>query len=516
MTLDLARCHRALIAERCRRDFAFYLRTMWPVIEPTRALLPSVAIDALTAALGAVGAGRIRRLAIGCPPGVSKSIVSAIAWPTWLLLRTGGRARVMTGSYSHDLAARDARRSRDVVTSPLYTELTRGAWFVRDDANRAGDWWTTTSGRRLTTSTGSKATGERSGFQILDDVLSGADIHSEAARKEARRWLSEVMPSRLEDSENDPRVLIGQRLHVEDPIGLAIDQGWKYLCLPAVLAEGDEPCVLVDDAGVEVWRDPRAPGEPLVSLLGHDALARLKVELGSTAYSAQYMQRCADDTDAVIRRTWWRWYGSGARPAGCSDAPSVELPAISRVALGVDLTFGSATGDYATIAAWGAHGSGRYFLDGWRERAGFERQLEMIQRFAARWPGCRIVLEKAANGAAALETLRRVIPGIVAEVPRHSKAARLSLIAPTVESGCAYLPAGHPLSEVLVEEATLSGSTKHDDMADASAYAILALNREATYVEPAATMGGSVDDYYDFSSEIDDPIWRALSGEDWR
>ncbi|MBA3451493.1 MAG: hypothetical protein H0T42_00185 [Deltaproteobacteria bacterium] len=172
--------------------------------------------------------------------------------------------------------------------------------------------------------------------------------------------------------------------------------------------------------------------------------------------------------------------------------------------------FGSEKGDYAAIAAWGSSRSGRYLLDAWRERCGFERQLDMIQRFAARWPGCKVVIEKAGNGAAVIETLRGSIPGVIAEVPRHSKAARLSLIAPTVESGCCYLPAGHPLSEVLVDEATLAA--KHDDIADASAYAVIELNRQSARIsEPGECFGGDIDNYVEAPSNLDDP-WAALDG----
>lgn len=475
-----ARTRRELDLALVMGSFREYMRRAWHVIEPTRSLLPSVAIDAICAALQAVADGRIKRLAISTCPGTSKSLVGAIGYPSWLLLRSAGAARAMIGSYSWDFASRDSRRCRDVVMSEWYQGLVNGAWGMRDDADRKDDWWTTTGGRRMIVSVGGKALGERCTFQLMDDVLSGADIHSASAKREAIRWINEVLPSRLEDPDRDARVIIGQRLAVDDPISDVIRQGWKYLYLPVVLSEGDTPCELTADDGTLVWRDERAIGEPLVSLLGPEAQIRLRAELGSTAFAAQYLQRPSDDTAAIIKRTWWRFYRTGPhetmRPAGCDETqPTVEIPdRFDSEVIAADLTFGSPTGDYAVVQHWGRHGSGRYLTEQWRSRAGFESSKEAIKAMARRHPNAKIKIEKAAHGGAVIETLRNEIPGVIAVKPIGKKAQRLSAVAPTVESGCCFLPLGVAWLGDFVEE--LAGATNHDDQSDTAAYALLDLN----------------------------------------
>lgn len=491
----------AIEAELCRRSGPDFAARMWPVVERTRPLQPSIALDAFIAAGAAVAQGRIKRLAVACPPGVAKSLWWSVLFPAWLLLRSGGTSRAMTGSYAHSLAERDSRRTRDLVQSAEYRALVGGRWAIRDDAASVSDWQTTSGGRRLVTSTGSKALGERATVQILDDVLSGADIHSDSARKEAKRWVSEVMPSRLEDADNDPRVMIGQRLHVDDPIGLAIEQGWTLLRLPAVLAAGDAPCELYDDAGALVWRDPRQPGQPLVSLLGPTALERLKVELGSTAFAAQYGQSPSDDSSARIRRSWWRFHrpehvpANAPRPAGCDVTfPAVETPTCSAIAIGCDLTFGatSSTADYAVAAVWGAHGGGRYLLDMWRARAGFEAQLDAIQVLAKRYPGAAVIVERAANGAAITEQLRKVCSRVLSVKPIGSKLARMAAMTPAAESGALYLPLGASWLSDAVEE--FAGAA-HDDIPDASAYSLAHLDRSGTTPESGCSDGGDANDW---------------------
>jgi predicted phage terminase large subunit-like protein len=497
---DFGDLERDLERALCRASFVDFVRGAWPLLEPTRALLPSVALDAVCAALQAVAEGRVKRLAIATCPGTSKSLIGVVAFPAWLLLRTNGAARIMCGSYSWDFASRDSRRCRDLVTSPWFRSLVDGAWGLRDDAQKRDDYWTTRGGRRLIVSVGGKALGERCTFQLVDDALSGADVHSPSAKKEATRWLAEVLPSRLEDPENDPRVIIGQRLAVDDPIAAALDRGWSLLSLPAALAEGDARCELLDDSGALVWRDEREIGEPLVSLLSVEALDKLKAELGSSAFAAQYMQRPADDGSAVIKRSWWRFYRTAdvpenaPRPAGCDvETPAIELPdELGAKVITADLTFGSAKGDYAVVQCWASRGGSRFLLEQWRKRAGFEESLEAIKAMHERHPHARIMVEKAANGAAVIEQLQKAIPNVLALKPLGSKEMRLGAIAPAVESGSCYLPLGWPSLADFVEE--LAGATKHDDAMDACAYAIHGLLK---YAESDCVPTGPYGGWYD-------------------
>jgi len=470
---------REIEASLCVDSLRFFFERAWSVVEPTRDLLPSVAIDAFCAAGQAVADGRLKRLGVETCPGTSKSLFWAVIFPAWLLLRTDGRARVMAGSYAHAFAERDGTRCRDLVQSEWYRSMIEAQgvdWHIREDANRKGDWWTNATGRRLITSVDGATVGHRCTFQIIDDPLSEADVFSEANKAESIRWVFEVMPSRLEDQRIDPRVVVMQRLAVGDPLGEARRRGWPILSLPAVLGMWggpEEGCVLLDDNGAEIWRDPRKPGEPILELLDLPTLERMRVEFGSATFAAKYLQRPGDDTAATFKRTWWKWY-SGDAPPG-------------RVVIAADLTFGSTTGDYASVQAWSGSGPDRYLLRARRGRVGFELSKAWIVEFAREFPGASVCIEKAANGHAVIETLRKQIPAIKALKPWGKKAQRHAAAAPTVESGNCYLPEGEVFEEVspagevarvdaavFVEE--LAGATKHDDQTDAASYAIIELN----------------------------------------
>jgi predicted phage terminase large subunit-like protein len=445
---------------------------MWHVVEPTRELMPSVAVDAICAALQAVAEGRIKRLAIACPPGVSKSLLVAVLFPAWLMLREHGRTRAMVGSYSWDFAQRDSRRCRDLINTRAFAALVDGEWALRADADRIDDYWTTAGGRRLITSVAGKSTGERCSIQLIDDALSAADTHSRAARRESARWISEVLPSRLEDQESGARVIVGQRLHPDDPIAHVIEQGWRVLELPAVLGADAEPCELRDDAGAVVWRDPRAPGEPLVALLGSESLARLRVELGPSAYAAQYDQRPHDDTAAMF-------------PRSCFDRRWAELPErFDQIVIALDASFKAGeSSDYAVAQVWGALGRDRYLIEQWRKQAGFADTLAALQEMARRYPFAKVLVEAAANGHAIFDQLSRELAGVHDVKPDGGKVARAASVQAIVTSGVVVLPAHAPWVDAWIDEVSAFPAVKHDDQADAAVYALRELQNALSNLE---------------------------------
>lgn len=495
-------------AELLRRSYRDYTNALWHRIEPTRDQMPSVAVDGICAALQAVADGRIKRLVIECPPGVGKSKLGPVGFASWMLLRTYGQSRVMAGSYTQTFAERDSMFCRDVIESPEYQELVailasdRGtlearaasSWELREDANSKGDYHTTAGGRRLTASITGKTTGERCTIQLIDDVLNAMDAGSPAAKRRAKTWVNDALPSRLEDQRTDARVLIGQPLSVDDPLADVIRKGWKHLRMPVIRRADESPCVLIDDQGDEVWRDTREIGAPLVALLDADGIANLKVDITPSAYSTQYELRRGDDSEATFKRTYWNWYFSSSKLAGSPRPPHSDTtrPAVpgpvtfGRVVITCDFKFVADVGDYASVQAWGESGPDMYLLKARRGKVGYETSVDWTDDFAAMFPGATVGIEKAANGYAVIETVKKRIRNVKGLKPWGKKIQRHAAAVPTAKNGHCYLPLGEVFEEVeedgtvvlidateFVEE--LAGATDHDDQMDAASYAILEL-----------------------------------------
>lgn len=496
-------------AEECAISLAVFFKLAWPHVEPTRELMKSVATDAFCAAGQAVADGRIRRLGVETCPGTAKSLFWSVIFPAWLLLRSRGRARVMAGSYAWGFAERDALRCRTLVTGEWFQSLVSAldgeTWGLREDANKKGDWWTTASGRRLISSVDGRTVGERCTWQIIDDPLSAADIFSQASKAESARWCFESMQSRLEDQRTDPRVMVMQRLDIDDPMGEARKRGWSILSLPAVLGMWGVPaegCVLLADDGSEVWRDTRAPGEPIVALLDLPTLERLRSpkELGPKTFATQYLQRAGDGAAALFRRTYWNWYAPKGVLLTADRVPDVDLDrparrppaAYDRTVITADLTFGAEEGDFAVVQAWGADGPDRYLLKQKRGRAGFERSKDWILDMHEEFPEAQVCVEKAANGWAVLEAVKRIIAGVKGLRTWGKKKQRHAAAVPSAEEGNCFLPLGEVSfievdadgaetfvdAECFVEEH--AKGKPHDDQMDATSYAIIELNRGVT------------------------------------
>lgn len=513
---DLDAQERRFVAEQARREASicadslrFFFERAWPHVEKTRPLMRSIATDAFCAAGQAVAEHRISMLGVETCPGTGKSLFWSVVFPAWLLLRTRGRARVMAGSYAWAFAERDAMRCRDLVLTEWYqvlvASLCTDPWSIREDASKKGDWWTTATGRRLISSVDGKTVGERCTWQIIDDPLSAADVFSPAAKADATRWCFESMQSRLEDQRSDPRVMVMQRLDIDDPMGEARKRGWTILSLPAVLGMwgvAAEGCVLLADDGTEIWRDPREPGEPIVELLDLRTLESLRSpkKLGPRTFGTQYLQRADDAAGAKFKRTYWNWYAPRGVALDAERPPDVDLdrPArrppssFDRIVITADLTFGAEDGDFAVVQAWGSDGADRYLLKQKRGRAGFEMSKAWIKDFHEDFPDAQVCIEKAANGWAVLEDVRKVIAGVKALRPWGKKKQRHAAAVPTVEAGNAWLPLGetcfievdadgaetYVTAEVFVEEH--AKGKPNDDQMDCSSYAIIELNRGST------------------------------------
>lgn len=507
----------ALLRSIVSDSFRDFVEHLWPVIEPTREMMPSVAVEAVCAALQAVSDGRIKRLVIEMPPGVGKSKLCAVAYPAYELLRTEGRARVMAGSYTQSFAARDSMFCRDLVLSDEYRVLVAGAWELRDDANSKDDWHTVRGGdkrpwgRRLTASITGKATGERCTIQIIDDVLNAIDATSPAKKKEARRWVNDVLPSRLEDQRSDARVIVGQPLAIDDPIADVIRKGWKHLRLPVVRRADEEPCVLLDDLGREVWRDTREVGQPLLALHDETGIVALKGDMSPGAYTTQYELRRGDDGEATFKRKWWNWYyqrsehADASRPANTdTERKAVPMPGwFSRVVVTADLKFVAGVGDYASVQAWGESGPDLYLLKARRGRVGYDTSVEWIEDFASLFPGADVGIEKAANGHAVIQTTKKTVRNVKGLKPWGKKQQRHAAATPTAKNGHCYLPLGDVFEEVddegtvelvdateFIEE--LAGATQFDDQMDAASYAIIELAGIGGY-RPDPEAGGPID-----------------------
>ena len=473
--LDVA----GLEASVYRDSFADFAVRFWPVIDP-REFAPNTATDAITTVLQAVADGRLRRVRIEVGPGLGKTSLLSL-YLAWKIARDPAH-RVIAASHSYEVVVDGlSKRARRVVESEEFVAMF--GVRLREDENTAGSWATTENGRVTVVGVGGALTGRRAGELIVDDAMNAVDYPSKATRDATGAWFGAAFSTRLDG--DGPMIVVGQRLGVDDIHGrLSGDPSWAVLTLPAEF-DPRRRCVVRDLRGELVWQDPRTEVGELIApaILSADKLAGLRTSgsMGARDFQAQYNQEPSSDEGSVCPASLWRFHQPGAtssarRPPGCDESPAVEMPAkFDAIVIGADLTFGAEKGDFAVVQAWGACGSGRYLLRHWRARAGFDEQVAAIKRFAAEFPRARVVVERAANGAAVIERLRREIRNTVEPmVPVGSKAQRLASVIGVIDNGQAFLPDGaNYVAELVDEFQTFPG--RHDDILDAAVWCLFAL-----------------------------------------
>lgn len=119
-----------------------------------------------------------------------------------------------------------------------------------------------------------------------DDAHNVSDGESDIKRNEAVQWFLETFQTRVNDLDNTPIIVIGQRIHQEDVYQAALDLGYEHLNIPM---EWDESYRKTTSIG---WTDPRTEEGELMwpERFSADAIERLKKAMGPYAAAAQLQQ----------------------------------------------------------------------------------------------------------------------------------------------------------------------------------------------------------------------------------
>lgn len=388
------------------------------------------------------------RLIVSVPPQQGKSFLCSRFFPLWLLTRNP-EARIAIASFEHSIARRWGRMVRDDIAT--HSDL---GLRVRSDVASQAEWQLADSyGGVVTVGIGGALTGRPvDGCLIIDDpVKDRAQADSPTFRDRAWDWWTDVGSTRLHPG--TPVVVVLTRWHEDDLAG-RLQNGpdsalWRVVNLPAQANRPDDPL-------------GRQIGEYMESTIPRtrEQWEAVKVQAGSHTWASLYQGEPAPDTGVVFDPKWWRFW--------------TELPdRFDQELTSWDLTFtGSESSDWVVGQHWGIKGPDRYLIDQVRGRWGFVETLDEMRRFCTRAP--LHLVEKAANGAAAIDTLKREISGIVAVKPTEHKDARARAVSPEVESGHVLLPdpASHPWVSGLLAELKAGSSGAHDDQHDALTQAL--------------------------------------------
>ncbi|NIV77151.1 MAG: terminase, partial [Gammaproteobacteria bacterium] len=229
------------------------------------------------------------------PPRSLKSIAVSVAFPAYVLGRDP-RQKIVCVSYSHELAYKHARDCRALIEAAWYRAIFPRTRIDRDK-NTQAEFVTTRKGFRLATSVLGTLLGRGGNILILDDVLKPDEALFDVQRARVIEWYRGTLATRTDDKTRDITIVIQQRIHEEDLVGVLLEQGgWTHLNLPAIAEEAQiiplGPHLVHLRAQGDVLHPAREP---------YEALVRLKTEMGSYAFAAQYQQSPAPRGGGTVK-----------------------------------------------------------------------------------------------------------------------------------------------------------------------------------------------------------------------
>ena len=241
-------------------------------------------------------------LGVAIPPGTSKSMMISVLWQPFVWgPMDWPESNWITSAYDDGLAYDLSRKARELVSSRWFQDR----WPVR--LIRSGDtyWSNSKGGARIAVGIGSRITGQHGHFILGDDLVKEqlARIGSptqiaDAVRKGTAFWFG-TLSTRAVDY-IAARVLVHQRLHPDDPIGVAQrEHGYDVIRFPAHFdPEQADP------------RDHRTvEGELLCPRMTEEVIAAIAREIGPRAAKAQLEQDPESAGGAIITAEYMarRW-----------------------------------------------------------------------------------------------------------------------------------------------------------------------------------------------------------------
>src|SRR5215467_1422346 len=376
---------QTVLAALLRSDLRFFIWKSFQTILPGTPYVPNWHIDAIVHQLMRVHAGDISRLLINQPPRSLKSICVSVAAVSCLLGHDPTR-RIIVVSYSNEFAAELHRQFRMVIDAPWYRALFPAMRPAKDSGT---ELVTTAGGSRYATSVGGTLTGRGADLIIVDDPLKAEDAMSEPARRKVIDWYGGTLVSRLNDKEKGPIVVVMQRLNENDLAGHLLGQGgWQHLDLPAIE---------IEDSII-----PIGPGKVFTRRQGdvlhperesRAVLERIKAEIGTLMFSAQYQQRPVPLEGNLVKRDWFRFYDQPPGPGpGDVVVQSWDIAMMT-----------GQTNDFSVCTTWRTVKADYYLIDVFRARLQYPDLRRKIASLAARYGAGTILIEKAGAGMTLLQ-----------------------------------------------------------------------------------------------------------------
>lgn len=405
--------------------------------------------DEIINLLLAIERREIPNAVVNLPPRYGKTEIIVILWQCWTFIRNP-KAAFMHGSYSDELALKNSAQIRDILKSPCIQK--HWPLKMRDSEDSKGLWKTEQGGGLKAGAAGGPMTGFGAGITswqegdlfdgaiILDDPLKPDDANSEAMRNQVNERLSGTLHSRRNHSKV-PMVIVMQRLHVNDPSGIALSGGvmgdtFHHLKLPALSDRG-----------------------PLWPFKHTQEQLETMQEKNRVVFAGQYQQEPYVAGGEVYQLGWF------ARWAQLPVPPTRKM-----IIHSWDTAYKAGThNDPSCCTVWHVTPSLYYLAEVYHGKWEYPELKKRVRELGIDQKPDAILIEDKASGQSLIQELRSdtALP-IIAIEPEGDKETRARTTAFQVEAGRIALPFNAPWLLDYENELTAFPKGAHDDRVDST------------------------------------------------
>jgi predicted phage terminase large subunit-like protein len=445
-----------LVHALCRTDFVSFVQKAFCTLSPGSVLRMNYHLWALAYHLELVRCGKIKRLIINFPPRTLKSLMTSVAFPAFVLGHDPSK-RFIVVSYGLDLAIKLNNDFRRIIDAPSYQSLfplmqTAGAKNTELEVS------TTRSGYRLAASIEGALTGRGGDILIVDEPLKPSEALKKGGRDGVNNWFCNTLLSRLDNMSTGAIIVVMQRLHDDDLVGMLLrsSEKWVHLKLPAI-AETEEKIQI----GPDKFHIRR-----INDILHPERMPRSELEsrrtLDPETFAAHYQQTPIPPGGIIIRRPWVRYY----------DVLPIRNPS-SVVLQSWDTGYMEGESHaWSVCTTWLIQDGKFYLMDVLRERLEYPTLRTRAIAHAHTYNPNKIVIEDVGLGTGLIQDLRKVSLPVIAVRPERNKKTRAQIQAAKFEAGLVFFPKQAPWLSDYEAEIFAFPNVRFDDQLDSTSQAL--------------------------------------------
>lgn len=466
LNTDLKKLELLLRREIYSKSYYEFFKWSFNILEPQTKLEDTFHIRYLCDLLQSEVERIIRKeekgkdIIINIPPRTSKSKILSQSLLAWVWIKAPA-LKMISVSYSDKLALSNAQYCKDIIKSDQYQELFGDLYQIRKDIDSKERFANNKGGERLSTTISGTITGFGAEFVLVDDPQDPQTAESEVERDRVTRYWTETLYNRLTPLNLGVRILLQQRLHVDDLSGFLLKEqrdSFTHICLPAELTDDVRPVELK-----EFYKD---------GLLDPVRLPRIEInklkKLGSRYYAGQYLQIPSPAEGGIIKREWFTVVEANTLSRDIVNEPIYFI---------IDSAYTAKTeNDPSAIMACFKKGNFLYVLDVVEVWLEFPDLIKFIIQYTGKYQynsQSKIIIEPKASGLSIVQTLRTQtrLNVIESKNPTLDKVTRAHATTPTMESKRVILVNGSYITNYLSQLGSFPNGS-HDDMVDVTVIAI--------------------------------------------